>query len=265
MGYWSNKNGQAVIQKTTAGCNADFAALTNMCLVNASGSAHDWTGNCSTNYTDFNKWILGASATNMAYMLSAQLSALYLNVTHGVTNPSVIVYNGMNVSAFISYANSVLCSAGGNYTVASGPLRTLEEALKNVCDQINNNGSFVQPTACSLGSGSTLGNAGSGEEPAAPDAATPSLPVPTSYSLDGNYPNPFNPTTVIAYQLPEVAQVSLKVYDMLGREVATLVNESQGAGRYEVKFDASSLASGIYIYQLHAGSFSATKKLLLMK
>ena len=89
--------------------------------------------------------------------------------------------------------------------------------------------------------------------------------LPEAFSLSQNYPNPFNPTTVISYQVPVSGQVTLKVYDMLGREIATLVNNKESAGSYSVKFDGSRLASGVYFYRLQAGSFSQTKKLLLMK
>ena len=87
----------------------------------------------------------------------------------------------------------------------------------------------------------------------------------TTYDLAQNYPNPFNPSTIIKYQLPKDGFVTLKVYDILGREVKTLVNEYQSKGRYDVIFNAENLASGIYIYQLRSGSFIANKKLLLMK
>ena len=86
------------------------------------------------------------------------------------------------------------------------------------------------------------------------------------YSLLQNYPNPFNPSTTISYQLKGNSFVTLKVYDMLGKEVATLVNQYQTDGKYDVEFTATSqLASGMYIYQLTAGDFTSTKKLVLMK
>ena len=85
------------------------------------------------------------------------------------------------------------------------------------------------------------------------------------YKLSQNFPNPFNPTTSIKYSLPEQQFVSVKVFDILGREVASLVNEIKPAGNYEVNFDASNLSSGVYFYQLRAGSFTATGKLILMK
>ncbi len=86
-----------------------------------------------------------------------------------------------------------------------------------------------------------------------------------TFRLEQNYPNPFNPTTNITYVLPKAENVSLKVYDVLGREVATLVNEVKPAGAYTVPFNASNLASGVYFYKLQAGSFVQTKKMMLVK
>ncbi len=85
------------------------------------------------------------------------------------------------------------------------------------------------------------------------------------YALEQNYPNPFNPSTTIRYQIPQDGIVTLKIYDILGSEVATLVNEQKAAGKYEVNFNASSLASGVYIYKIQAGSFTNSKKMLLIK
>jgi len=85
------------------------------------------------------------------------------------------------------------------------------------------------------------------------------------FYLAQNYPNPFNPTTRIAYQIPKTSEVKLKVYDVLGREVETLVSGVQQAGRYEVMFNASRLASGVYFYRWNAGRFTETKKMLLVK
>lgn len=89
--------------------------------------------------------------------------------------------------------------------------------------------------------------------------------TPSSYVLDQNYPNPFNPSTKISYQLPQNGFVSLKVYNAIGKEVATLVNEEKSAGRYEVNFDAEGLSSGLYFYSIQAGSFQETKKMILLK
>lgn len=94
--------------------------------------------------------------------------------------------------------------------------------------------------------------------------------LPDNFSLSQNYPNPFNPNTIIEYSLPAAVSgsnlpVQLKIYDLLGQEVATLVKKQQSAGNYKVEFDGSKLASGIYLYSLHAGEFSKTKKMILLK
>jgi hypothetical protein len=93
----------------------------------------------------------------------------------------------------------------------------------------------------------------------------PTANLPAEFSLEQNYPNPFNPSTTIMYQLPRSSMVRLSVYDVLGREVAVLVDERKNAGSYEVKFDAVGLASGVYLYRLQAGEYVGTKKLLLIK
>jgi hypothetical protein len=89
--------------------------------------------------------------------------------------------------------------------------------------------------------------------------------MPKDFVLFQNYPNPFNPTTVINYQLLVASQVVIRAYDVLGREVATLVNERKSAGSYQVDFDAHSLSGGVYFYRMQAGSFTETKKLVLVK
>jgi len=83
--------------------------------------------------------------------------------------------------------------------------------------------------------------------------------------VEQNYPNPFNPITTIKYQIPEMSSVTLKVFDVLGNEIAVLVNEEKTVGNHQVEFEASSLSSGIYFYQLKAGEFIETKKMLLLK
>ena len=85
------------------------------------------------------------------------------------------------------------------------------------------------------------------------------------YDLTQNFPNPFNPTTTINYQMPKKGQVTIKIYDILGREIATLVNEEKTQGRYAISFDGSNLASGIYIYQIHVNDYFNSKKMILLK
>jgi len=89
--------------------------------------------------------------------------------------------------------------------------------------------------------------------------------IPQSFSLSQNYPNPFNPNTIINYDLRITNYVSLKVYDILGNEVTTIVNEKQNAGSYQIEFDGSNLSSGVYFYELTAGEYSDVKKMTLLK
>jgi len=89
--------------------------------------------------------------------------------------------------------------------------------------------------------------------------------LPTEFSIDQNYPNPFNPVTTINYSLPNTQYTILKIYDITGKEVMTLINETKPAGRYLVKFDGSNLGSGVYFYKITAGNFSAVKRMFLIK
>ena len=89
--------------------------------------------------------------------------------------------------------------------------------------------------------------------------------IPTKFYLYQNYPNPFNPVTTIKYAIPKTVNVELKVFDILGREIKTLVNEPMNAGYYEVQFNASNFASGVYFYRMKAGEYIKTSKMLLIK
>ncbi|RPI18244.1 MAG: T9SS C-terminal target domain-containing protein [Ignavibacteriae bacterium] len=89
--------------------------------------------------------------------------------------------------------------------------------------------------------------------------------IPFEYKLENNYPNPFNPRTIINYQLPAAGYVKLTVYDVMGKEISVLVNERQNAGRYEIEFNGDNLPSGIYFYRLSADGYNETKKMILIK
>ncbi len=91
------------------------------------------------------------------------------------------------------------------------------------------------------------------------------LGIPTTFNLEQNYPNPFNPSTTIKFSIPNNELVSLKIYNVLGQEVATLLNKEMKAGSYSVDFNASKLSSGVYIYNIRAGNFNVAKKMLLIK
>lgn len=152
LGFWSNKNGSAVMKSTDNYAGA-FSMLSGLNLVNANGTAFD-----PSNYTNFRNWLLNATATNMAYMLSAQLTAMELNVRFGYVDGNQLILatgatganaNGfMTVNALMAEANASL--AANPYTVSSGTVRSYQEALKNALDNGNNNRGFVQagPASC---------------------------------------------------------------------------------------------------------------------
>ena len=89
--------------------------------------------------------------------------------------------------------------------------------------------------------------------------------LPNEFALEQNYPNPFNPSTKIKYSIPQTSQVQIKVFDVLGNEIETLVNDEKQAGTYELTWSAANLPSGVYFYQLRAGNFVGTKKMILLK
>jgi len=89
--------------------------------------------------------------------------------------------------------------------------------------------------------------------------------LPDMYTLKQNYPNPFNPSTTITFSIGTYSYISLRVYDVLGREVATIVSEKLPAGNYSRQWNAAKMPSGIYFYRLQAGSFTETKKLVLLR
>jgi hypothetical protein len=98
-----------------------------------------------------------------------------------------------------------------------------------------------------------------------PDETIEENSAPKEFSLSQNFPNPFNPNTIISYSIPAQEHVTIKIFDILGRQVEILTNEIKGPGYYEVNFNAESLPSGTYIYEIRAGSFIETKKMILLK
>jgi hypothetical protein len=95
------------------------------------------------------------------------------------------------------------------------------------------------------------------------EGGTPSLP--SAFELNQNYPNPFNPSTTIGFSIPAKSRVSLRIFNLLGQEVALLANDDLSAGRYEIRWNPEGLASGTYFYRLQAGSYVESKKLLYLK
>ncbi len=170
------------------------------------------------------------------------------------------VYNGTSSQV----TGSGLPSTVNNLTIDNADTVTLSQettingTLSLVAGLFNNTIPFT------LGSGGKVSiTGGKLLVPTAVNSVTSN--IPKQFSLEQNYPNPFNPSTEIKYGLPKAAFVTLRVYNVLGQEVATLVNEHQNAGHYDLSFNMDRFASGVYFYMLRAGNFVATKKMMLIK
>ncbi len=164
------------------------------------------------------------------------------------------VDNNQQISAYgISDANGNYTIAGlvpGSYSIGTDKYGYTSDQTSNV--SLDYNGNYTSSASFTL-------------SPVDVTSINTAGTTVTNYQLYQNYPNPFNPTTVIKFSVPVASRVSLKVYNVLGSEVATLVNGEKPEGNYSVTFNGSNLASGIYFYQLKAGNFIQTKKLVLMK
>lgn len=169
------------------------------------------------------------------------LFALLLNFASGrIGNATLVSEDGRDAADAVTYAAQLITDGDA----------TNDELAKNICEDINE-GKMLE--------------AGLIPESNIVYKLSPGGKLPSNFVLTQNYPNPFNPSTKISFEIPEKGEVSLRVFDLVGREVATLVNKNISKGSYEVEFNATGLPSGIYFYQLRAGNFVHTKKMVLMK
>lgn len=169
------------------------------------------------------------------------LFTLLLNFASGrIGNATVISEDDRDAADAVTYVAQLILDGDA----------TNDELAKDICEEINK-GQMLE--------------AGIIPESNIVYKLSPGGRAPNNFVLSQNYPNPFNPSTKISFEIPKNGEVSLRVFDLTGREVATLVNENVSKGSYEVEFNATSLPSGVYFYQLRAGSFVETKKMILMK
>ncbi len=158
----------------------------------------------------------------------------------------------MKIKIFlIVILNTIVISAQSLITLDSGTILEIGAGADVCAGSITGSGQII-------GSGTICGNPTDVE-------TEDQISLPKDFALAQNYPNPFNPSTIIEYQLPKVSNVSLKVYDILGNEIVTLVNENKEAGNYEVEFNASRISSGIYFYKLQADNKTFIKKMSVIK
>jgi hypothetical protein len=208
------------------------------------------------------KWSTGVSIGAAGVTISGSATDIWIfqiaqNLT--VANGAIVTLSGG------ALASNVYWQVAGQVTIGTtaemkGIILCQTGIAMNTSATLN--GRALAQTAVTLDANSVI-------QPATVTAVENNLLVPQKFVLFQNYPNPFNPSTRIQYSIEKPAQVSLKVYNVLGNEVATLVNSRQEAGSYTVTFNTNkatySLSSGVYFYRLEAGSFVSTKKLILLK
>ncbi len=203
---------------------------------------------------------------NVAVAVSLR-GIIYVSTNYGRTwtQRSLGIQDDLYGIALGSKGNGIICTgSGGVYSTSDTGKSWIDE--KSVTASWLYSVSFLKSnTAIMVGLYSTILQLITSASTTVDQSFSPLNLTPKQYRLNQNYPNPFNPSTKISYRLPKSSFVTLKVYDIIGREVSMLVNETQNAGTYEVSFDASHLASGVYFYRLEVGSFVQTKKLVVVK
>jgi hypothetical protein len=223
----------------------------------------------------------GVSANNVARFntLTNTWSSLGTGSSNGVSGPGYPHVNALavvgnevfvggsfflagvianNVARFNTQTNTwSTLGTGSSNGVSSGGYPYVD-ALAVVGNEVFVGGSFTSAGGVSANNVARWNSGTSRVEQLSPTA-------PKTFLLEQNYPNPFNPSTTIRYQLPVASEVKLEVYDVLGKKIATLVNERQSAGSYQVVWNASGLSSGTYFYRLQAGTFVETKKMIMVK
>jgi hypothetical protein len=217
--------------------------------------------------------------TGTAIMYTGSVAAANTNSTNGGTSwtttaftPAQVGY-GIKAIANNFYGYGWMC-VGGSTTTAGKIYRTTNKGTSwtEQTTSLAVGKSFFAISMFNVNCGWAVTGTGSGSNggvfkytDALNEINSNNTTTPTSFKLEQNYPNPFNPTTTINYSISKESNVTLKIYDILGSEVKTLVNEKQSVNNYTVNVDFSSLPSGIYYYTLRAGDFTSTKKLMLVK
>lgn len=206
-------------------------------------------------------WPANLIAAFVQSQVPERFQAYYQFAPQGGDGLSIVVvfYNNLGP---VAAAETLIVAPSGAFTLLDLPMELFDPTAPTYCDisiSIVGTGTEGQPTAGSTYILDDLSYVGS----------LTSVPmdknVPKEFALGQNYPNPFNPSTTIEYSLPEAGQVRLDIFNAIGEQVATLVDERQDAGSYRARFEAAGLPSGIYLYRLSAGGSVSVKRMILMK
>jgi len=263
-GSWSTYRLTSVWAKDSNNCI--ISTMTTNAILKTTNGGINWTNNSIAMET----WCLIGDDANddiIAVGQSSGASTIFKSTDFGSTWNNAYT----NAGTGVLYATGEGFIRDTMYAVGQGGMvarsinggTTWTRQTSGIANNLNGvyNGHHLQKFAIAVGdNGTVIRTTNSGVW-----VQNISTEIPTSFSLSQNYPNPFNPSTVISFSLPAVSQVSLKVFDALGREVQTLVNERMQAGTFEVSFDASNFTSGIYYYTLSSGDFKETRKMILIK
>ncbi len=194
---------------------------------------------------------------------AAALSALGNN---GYVNFKVVLIDNSTGTAVGTLSNiNITYSNLSSGNTSSYKVNTKGLGCRTVIARLTVSTNLDQPEFFVVGRYSTEGNVIGKSSGTSKEISVMDNEIVRTYALNQNYPNPFNPTTIITYQIPKNEFVSVKIFDALGREVKTLVNEFKSQGKYSVNFDASNLSSGVYFYQLKSGDYTSIKKMVLLK
>lgn len=263
--HWTEKNNGLLLLPTgsLASIGNNLFAATNSGIFKSTDNGENW--NISNNGIDSSTIITCLLSSNDNIILASTVNGIYRSTNYGaywqVSNAGL---NNLNVN-FIDKIDSFLFAGtwqGGIYKSSDNgitwsdfntsgldnvSIETVEKYGLNIFMGTAFNGIWLRPISQLITSSE--------------DVKT----IIIQYSLQQNYPNPFNPKTKIAYQIAEPCFTSIKVFDLLGNELATLVQEEKTVGKYIVEFDSSELSSGIYFYSMIAGKYQETKKMILLK
>ena len=246
MGYWKQQFDKYITNKGNA---QETQAQLNQYIVRV----HQYYTprfNVFDGLTTFSQWQAVLSPPNKASMLDKarqQLAALVMNFTSLKIGQNVVVTaDGRTAGDVLTFVS----------TLVTGGDASKYELAKNLAEQVCSQQTIA---AGVVPAGNVLYKGVGGEQ------VNWNFEVPAEFALEQNYPNPFNPSTVISFSIPSRANVSLRVFDAMGREVATLVSGELPAGNHSLQWNGTGLPSGVYFYRISAGSMTGTKKLILLR